>query len=807
MMNTYQYNNTDNYYYPEVQNEFSYVDSSDAESRIYQIIKNANDKSVFSSEVVNQASDWPSFYHLTSMRSNILRPFVKEISGGRTLELGAGCGAITRFIGELGGEVVALEGSPARARIIGNRCSDLKNVTVIADLIQNYSPDDKFDVVTLIGVLEYSQVYINEPDPVNFLIKHAKSFLKENGLLLIAIENQLGLKYLCGAPEDHLGYPMFGINDSYTNKSAITFGRKELTQKIQRAGFSFVDLFVPVPDYKTPVSIIYPTGFSDASQAAGWDISPILSGSVVHDRQRTNMPTFSLENAWGVVGRNGLAQDLANSFLFAARMTDVAQTNHVLAAHYGGQRPAQFAKETQFILENGGLITQTRQVGETSALANSDWNSGPYHSGKLWFDELLLVINRPGWCLADLSRWAGVWIDALRLVPAQPAESTIPELRHFSALLPANHLDATPTNFIMNRAGEGYFFDLEWNFSIALPVEFVVLRGLFLTLHRVTSCALPAADVPMKLIDITKALMQQHNMHINTDEHELFMAIFNAFQNQTQNITGNALNGLTAQIEVALLPVRQLFTGFNKDRKTSPEKADKKPIDISFLGPLYHDYAIFGAISIQHEGIFKANQMAKEPIIRSYLTESINKVASKYKDKRDRRISFAELFCADGYYTMLATCLGADSAIGYDNDSDPNGFFKTAPKIAKALGINNIVFQKEDMNNIKNLPKFSIVANIGGLYHVSNPEEVLVNSYEMAEDYLIIQTVVSMENDDDNYFITPAPGWTWGSRFSRSSFDAMIKRLGFKVISQDFNELQGNPKLSDRGSVYYLIEK
>ncbi|MDP3088710.1 MAG: class I SAM-dependent methyltransferase [Methylotenera sp.] len=559
-MNAYQYNSTDNFYHRPNDGEFGYKDSGDAQNRIYNIIRGAKDRGMFSPEVMNQAADWPTFYHLTPMRANILRPFAKEIAAGRTLELGAGCGAVTRFIGELGGKVVAVEGSPDRARIIGNRCAELRNVTVIADLIQNFEPEEKFDVVTLIGVLEYAQVYVNEPNPIQYLLKAAKSFLKENGLLIIAIENQLGLKYFCGSAEDHLGRPMVGINDSYTDKGPITFGRKELTGHIEDVGFKSIDLYVPLPDYKTPVSIIYPKGFKDESIAAGWDVSPILAGSAVHDRQRPHQPTFSLECAWGVLGRNKLAQDLANSFLFAARVTPTKQAENVLAAHYGSQRPAQFAKETQFVLDKNKLTTQTRNVANTAHLSKAAWEIGPYRTGKLWFDELLQVINRPNWQFFELSEWASVWIDGLRAVTPAPKKSAIPELHHFKTLLPAKYIDATPTNFIVGKEGKGNFFDLEWNFSTALPIEFIVFRGLFLTLHRVTSCARPASNVPVKLYDLTMAIMEQHGMVNSVDDLDLFLAIFNAFQNQTQDLPSDVLNGLTAELDIAMLPIRQLFT-------------------------------------------------------------------------------------------------------------------------------------------------------------------------------------------------------------------------------------------------------
>lgn len=560
----YQYHATENYYYPENQSQFGYEDVGNTQSKLFNLLSRTRDRSVFSSELLGQGSDWPMFYHLTSLRANLLRPFITQLASGKTLELGAGCGAVTRFIGELGGDVVALEGSPDRARVIGKRCEDLPNVTVIADLIQNLNTDEKFDVVTLIGVLEYSQVFVDEPDPVQFILNKAKSFLKEDGMLIVAIENQLGLKYFAGAAEDHLGQAMFGINDSYTDKTAITFGRKALTKQIKQAGFKEVELYVPLPDYKTPVSIVYPLGFSDEAEDAGFNVGALLAGSNVFDKQKPAVPTLSIENAWQVVGRNGLGQDLANSFLFVARQeakpfTDIQKP--VLAAHYGAERPKQFAKETEIVLQPNGIKALTRMVGDTQGLLeHQGWEQSDYHLGALWYDELLKLINQPGWDYSAFSSWSAEWINALRNVDSAKPENTIPELQHFNKLLPANYIDATPTNYIVNTEGQGQFFDLEWNFSIALPIEFVVFRGLFLTLHRVTSCTKPANNVPVLLFDLTKQVMQEQGFVLSQNDWDLFIELFNTFQNKTQGVNGQAVNGITQSLDVARLPVRKLFS-------------------------------------------------------------------------------------------------------------------------------------------------------------------------------------------------------------------------------------------------------
>ena len=76
------------------------------------------------------------------------------------------------------------------------------------------SIDEKFDYVLLIGVLEYAQVINKSKDSFVELLEKAKSFLRnDDSKLIIAIENKFGLKYWCGASEDHTGVPFDSIND------------------------------------------------------------------------------------------------------------------------------------------------------------------------------------------------------------------------------------------------------------------------------------------------------------------------------------------------------------------------------------------------------------------------------------------------------------------------------------------------------------------------------------------------------------------------------------------------------------------
>jgi predicted RNA methylase len=215
----------------------------------------------------------------------------------------------------------------------------------------------------------------------------------------------------------------------------------------------------------------------------------------------------------------------------------------------------------------------------------------------------------------------------------------------------------------------------------------------------------------------------------------------------------------------------------------------------------YHDFSWLGLATGHQSAKFAANQDAKARVICAYLLLAI----AKCRDAGERDVSVAELFCADGFYAMFARRFGADRAVGYDNDRD--GYLANALALRDTMRMDGVEFVKADVQDIPDDARFSIVANVGGIYHTSDPRAVIEKSYAMAHRFLIIQNVVSMAATADDYLVRPAPGWTWGNRFSRASFDRLIRDFGYKVIDRSFNELLGNARPEDRGSVYYLIEK
>lgn len=513
-----------NVFVPNGAPPFTYSDGDAEEEYIAKVIAETSDCGSLSQELEKHMVNWSSFYHLTHTRTYLLRPLRHLLEGKSVLELGAGCGALTRYIGETAKSVVALEGSPRRAAIIASRCRDLNTVTVVNDAIQDLETTEKFDVVTLIGVLEYARKHGPKSDnPEAAMLAIAKSFLKPGGRLLLAIENQLGLKYFAGAREDHLCVPFFGIHDLYSKHTPVTFGKKELCALLENTGFASIEQVVPLPDYKFPITMLLPACFDDKKTAI--DVTPLIQNSYRTDRQRPSGYCFSLEAATSAMVRNGLVTDLCNSLFFIAGTDTSAPAfdENYCAAHYGTSRAIEYVKETVFIRHKNTIKVQKRYLDESMPRTSQNIiniiEDETYLPYPLYHDELVKRINTPGWTVKSIAHWAGAWVDFLRENATENLE------------LPGIFLDATPLNCVITDSGKVFFFDQEWSFSenSTIPLPFVVFRGLCQSISWFTSVAPPAKQTPTRLWELAVMVMKHLDLPATQNDVEEFKVLAQRF--------------------------------------------------------------------------------------------------------------------------------------------------------------------------------------------------------------------------------------------------------------------------------------
>jgi SAM-dependent methyltransferase len=282
----------------------TYSDGEEVESFILDVFK--EEKDIF--EVLASDDRWPVLYHLSPMRKNIVLPM--DLSKDDcVLEIGSGMGAITEPLSERVKKVDCIELSKRRSLANAYRNKQNNNITIYVGSFSKIKLRKKYDVIVLIGVLEYAELYINSDTPFADFLKKLYSLLKPGGKIYIAIENRLGMKYLAGNPEDHWGKAYFGIEGYNTDKKgAKTFSKSELEQLLKDTGYTDFYFYYPFPDYKLPKYV-----YSDKYLPK---ISDDLPASVAYDTD--GFRAFNEQMALSSLKSTEEFKIFANSFMVEA---------------------------------------------------------------------------------------------------------------------------------------------------------------------------------------------------------------------------------------------------------------------------------------------------------------------------------------------------------------------------------------------------------------------------------------------------------------------------------------------------------
>ena len=447
-----------------------YSEGAEAEEYLHKVFTDVQDLSSHSVDLEREIKDWSSEYHLTAARANIVRCLnLSHI--GRALELGCGCGAITRYLGETGIAVDGVEGGLTRAQLARQRCRDLDNVKIIrANFNELELPCDSYDAVFMIGVIEYAEMFSSgnkrAREAVAEIFSRVRSTLKPGGLLIMALENRMGLKYLYGAGEDHLNRPYIGLYDYPGTHGVHSYSRQEWKKIFHDTGLDHYSFLYPFPDYKLPYVVL-----GDDFVRRDPHAYSLLYRMDSRDYISSWRPEANEFLSWKGVHRAGLLPELANSFLVVAS----ADNESVLRCvendfiHFSGvgrqpaMRTATFKKtgEEHVVKKYGTLSTVSDAVYIGQQLTDS-----PYHTGEL------LVCS---------------WLESL--VGNSGFQAFFKLLKEYYNFLEDSFaasekieilVDLLPSNIIVDQeTGDWNSFDLEWCSTRGITMEFVFFRALF----------------------------------------------------------------------------------------------------------------------------------------------------------------------------------------------------------------------------------------------------------------------------------------------------------------------------------------
>lgn len=445
-------------------------------------------------ELLRMSSEWPILYHLSDIRENLLEwfPFSKQDD---VLEIGAGCGAITGLLSKKAKSVTCVELSKKRSLINAYRNQNCDNVTIMIGDFEDIKLQKRFDYITLIGVWEYSGLYVKGVNPYLTMIEKLKKLLKTHGEIIIAIENKVGLKYWNGAPEDHTGRLYSGINDYIGEKSIRTFSRQEITELLHEAGFTQSNFYYPMPDYKLPDTI-----YSDNILPQAGDIRCYRS-----DYSACRLYNFYDATIYDQICRDHMFSYFANSFLVVCG----ERKESCEFVKYSRERRAEFKIATEirnvggkkYVIkkalceETVGHILKMKRMEEKwqGMLPNVSCMAGELVNNEYivsYIDGIDLDSYFYTW-RNDVTQFIEhVWnIIGSYLTPNEKDmidfENTKEYENVFGSQYPQNarslkvtNIDCLFSNFKLTEDGKVYNFDYEWIFEFPIPYQYVLWRAL-----------------------------------------------------------------------------------------------------------------------------------------------------------------------------------------------------------------------------------------------------------------------------------------------------------------------------------------
>ncbi len=263
-------------------------------SRLERLLREVVDLSHLSPELLRRAIEQKCWYHVNPFRSALVRSL--EIAPcARILEVGCGGGALTRFLGEQGYQVVALETSEELAECARLRCRDLSNVEVITGFMEHVMADYRFDFVICVDPAFVESDFF---DPGLQLITLCRKVLKSTGTLILAVGNPLN-----SPGEAHIE----PSSDHVRGKGASL---QSVKRSLASAGFAHVEDYITFPNHAAPRLLINPA--QARKDRLSWIslIKDLYRGSEVADEE--------IERWWRAVHAEGLERYLSPGWLILA---------------------------------------------------------------------------------------------------------------------------------------------------------------------------------------------------------------------------------------------------------------------------------------------------------------------------------------------------------------------------------------------------------------------------------------------------------------------------------------------------------
>ena len=439
------------------------------------IIENYIDKyeSVYYDDYFKDEFDIAKFSNISIIGNSLLNwyDFSKE---DRVLEIGGKLGNLTAFLCEKAGFVTSLEFSKKRGKAISKRLNKYENLEVIVSNFKNNNiENNSYDYVIIIGLLEYAPIFFEDSkNPYEDMILWAKSKLKENGKILLAFDNKLGVQYLSGCKSEFYDSIFSSVSDVKT--SCFTkYGIEMLLKNLDLNNYKF---YYPYPNYKI-TNVIYSDEYlmSNNSSKSKYNV-------VYNENSIVVMNELDL---YSNLIKIGLEKDFSNSFLIEIGMN--SNVNPIKFVSYNNIRKEKY----RLMLKMDNDYARKSIINQKSIEHFNTFKNNNEELKKLGFEILDYYENNEivskvcydsnfSSFLSNLKNdsekelYINKWFDEIK--SKLLVDSNFIETANDLHIVKKAYIDMIFDNTFI-RDKKLYFIDQEWVME-NVPVEFVLYRAL-----------------------------------------------------------------------------------------------------------------------------------------------------------------------------------------------------------------------------------------------------------------------------------------------------------------------------------------
>ena len=479
-----------------------------------------------------QAPDWPALYHLSHLRGN-LTEWLPVKKTDTVLEFGADSGQLTGGLAKKAENVICLEESVSRCRLLAKRWQTVDNISVFGgSMWTTLETLPKFDWIVAPGVLTEAHRYFTGEHPEQQALNILKQHLKPDGHLVLAADNRFGLKYWAGSKEPHTGQYFDSLEGRGTS-----FTKKELETILAGSEFGEYEFYYPYPERWFPMSM-----YSDQWLPKKGELNQNL-----RNFEGERMVLFDEERVFDQLIADGRFPEFSNTYLIivGSKMQDCP-----VYVKYSNDRAERFMIRTDILgdaehrqvrkvpvaVEAASHIEELKHweevLDQQYRTAGLRANQCELKDGAAYFEflhgrtfEELLDDRRKeqdyAGLAAELQRYRKLLTAALEkeLTPFRKSAEFVdmfgnPEFTKAYRGASVNNLDWIFGNLMETKDGI-QIIDYEWTFPVQVPAEYLIWRAVSLYLNS-------REDV--------KSLGLMAQMGISEGEEEVFTEMEHHFQ-------------------------------------------------------------------------------------------------------------------------------------------------------------------------------------------------------------------------------------------------------------------------------------